>query len=714
MRPSISRAAISRVAISRVAISRAALVTLLGVSLPLSAATVAFAHGGAYQPPAGEVPADSRDPHDPPPPPDGSGPGTPGGEDGPGPTTPGGGDVPGPGTPGGVPGGGAPTGGGAPPPPTGGGTGGVHTGGGRPRARAAGFDDWQWWWASNEAEILALHGRVRRQRAPLSGSGVHVFGARGGSGDDVRLATDAVMVTDVLPLLRDVLANKDENFDVRSAAALAVAKIGDVSAAPELRTLARGDEKGAHRVVIESSALALGLLAQDDAATRDCLLEIAGDRERKGSFARPFAEVALGFQPATGDAAAAVRALLVDVTAGRESGEDAKPASLLALGLRGDADALADLLAMVRTGRAARDGANPLSDVEISYAVSALGRIGAARGDTQHADASGVDAATAGEIIETLVRAATDERASKHVVRSAVAALGRAAPAAPSKLLERAVEVLIRASGDDTDDSQTRNFALIALGRTGGDRRTSDAVRKRCVDALGKTLDKGRPASLVQPFAALGLGLVVHGREGSAAVDDETLRLPLRQKFAKERDPGARSAFAIASGLARDLRAVEPLLAVLNDTTAPARLRGFCALAVGLVKYDAARDDVRIALAESKDRELSLHAAMAAGLLGDPRAVDDLVGVLRDPDRSQYVLGSVAIALGHIGDERAIGPLCAIVKDAKRWPDLTRALAVVALGRIGDRRDVPLLARIGTDFNYRANVPATRELLTIL
>jgi len=44
----------------------------------------------------------------------------------------------------------------------------------------------------------------------------------------------------------------------------------------------------------------------------------------------------------------------------------------------------------------------------------------------------------------------------------------------------------------------------------------------------------------------------------------------------------------------------------------------------------------------------------------------------------------------------------------------TPACGALALGRIGDKRDVPSLARVMADVDYRTNVPAIAELLSIL
>jgi HEAT repeat protein len=110
-----------------------------------------------------------------------------------------------------------------------------------------------------------------------------------------------------------------------------------------------------------------------------------------------------------------------------------------------------------------------------------------------------------------------------------------------------------------------------------------------------------------------------------------------------------------------------------------------------------------------------VDAATGAALLGDSGAVPVLLEILGDLKSSQFVLGSVALALGRIRDARAVEPLAAILEDpGNRYPDLTRALAAVALGQIGDRDGAPVLSRISTDVNYRAYYDAIGEVLTIL
>ena len=72
--------------------------------------------------------------------------------------------------------------------------------------------------------------------------------------------------------------------------------------------------------------------------------------------------------------------------------------------------------------------------------------------------------------------------------------------------------------------------------------------------------------------------------------------------------------------------------------------------------------------------------------------------------------GRLAAALGIAGGADVLLPLIKIVDD-KSLPSRTRAMAIVCLGLLGDPRDVPALARVARDYNYRASVHDLDELL---
>lgn len=666
----------------------------------------ALAHGGAYRGPAGEVPPDSREPSDPPPPPEGGGPGTPGGDTGGGPTTGGGGGGP---TTGGGGGGPPPAGGGgSAPPPAGGGGGGPTTGGGVTRkagAKGPGYEDWTFWWGYNKDELLNLKAVIKKnQRGAPTGSGAHAFGGRSGSGSAVLTATDAAIKNQIIPALRELLDQKDLNFDIQSASELALAKIGDASIVPKLKEIARNEKNAYHKVVEESAALAFGLLQQDTAEVREFLVEMVKDQKRDASFVRPFCAISLGLLGSKNDKDGVVPQALLEVVNGKESGQNVKSTCLVAMGLL-ESDAQSErLLEIVKNGKDSAKGAEELSDTEIAFAVQALGKIG-----RPGFDKAGQETAIADAVIALLGDKA---KTPTNVRRSAAIALGQLAKKADAKV-QRKLFAAAKQVAAEADDAQERHFGLIAIGRIGALEGVDKEVRTECVKSLSYHLDKGK--SLAPTFAAMGLGLIGRAQlDANERVDEEMIRKPLRDKFEGTKEARSRGAYAVASGLVRDPQAVKPLIEALNDKGLDAKLRGYSALALGMINDPGAKEAIRNALTNESDRELRVQTAMAAGLMGDANVIGELVKILQSGEESQYILGSVALALGQIGDERAIEPLVAIAKDDKKYPDLTRALATVALGQIGDRRDTPVLSRVATDINYRAHVPSLTELLTIL
>jgi HEAT repeat protein len=78
-------------------------------------------------------------------------------------------------------------------------------------------------------------------------------------------------------------------------------------------------------------------------------------------------------------------------------------------------------------------------------------------------------------------------------------------------------------------------------------------------------------------------------------------------------------------------------------------------------------------------------SAEALGELGDRRAVEPLIAILKDEDRS-YVHRAAARALGPLGDRRAVDPLIRIL-------DSCTTQAAAALGELGDARAIPPLMR---------------------
>ncbi|MCW4032078.1 MAG: HEAT repeat domain-containing protein [Candidatus Bathyarchaeota archaeon] len=138
---------------------------------------------------------------------------------------------------------------------------------------------------------------------------------------------------------------------------------------------------------------------------------------------------------------------------------------------------------------------------------------------------------------------------------------------------------------------------------------------------------------------------------------------------------------ANALGKIRDPRVVEPLLGALTDQDINVKEKAWDALQ----KSCDARDINSLieALHNSETRD---YAARILGKIGKP-AVESLIRALENNE--YFVRVSVIEQLGRIGDERAVDPLIELLRDQ----DLM-TLAVEALGRIGDERAVDPLVKL--------------------
>ncbi len=110
--------------------------------------------------------------------------------------------------------------------------------------------------------------------------------------------------------------------------------------------------------------------------------------------------------------------------------------------------------------------------------------------------------------------------------------------------------------------------------------------------------------------------------------------------------------------------------------------------------------------------DLRREAARALGALGDAGAVDALVTELRTAGLD-HGRGRAAIALGSIGAVPAVRPLVSLGTD-RRAGEPIRAVAVAALGLLGDPERIPSLSRLSLDVNYLARTDALNEVISLL
>jgi len=187
-------------------------------------------------------------------------------------------------------------------------------------------------------------------------------------------------------------------------------------------------------------------------------------------------------------------------------------------------------------------------------------------------------------------------------------------------------------------------------------------------------------------------------------------------------DPGVQKGAAKALGQIGDLRALEPLHAAMKGAKDYDEVRTACAEAMGSLGPSA----LEPLMADLKDKDLGGAAGSGLAQLGEP-AVDSLIATLSDADPD--LREQAAELLGEIKDPRAVPPLIATLKDntppAKAPAELDangvplphasegaslRQYSAKALGEIKDSRaDQPLIDAL-KDSDGNVRLAAARAL----
>ncbi|MGQ0612716.1 MAG: HEAT repeat domain-containing protein [Planctomycetaceae bacterium] len=667
--------------------TRMTLLAAMMLGLVAMVATDAYAHGGAFRGPNGGVPPGLREPSDPePPPPPPSDPGTPGGPTTPpdnpdgGPVTPpdkGGHDTP--------PDSGAPT----PVGPS-----------NNPQKKAAKtksmtFENWQFWWGYNNDDILNLKESIYSGR--LSSTSPLIFASKEDERNRLNplRPTQAAVINQIIPALEARLEDPRDHEDVHGGALIALGKVGEAKyislfkdSVFNVYKTSKGESIKFGFQATESAAIALGMLPKlddkDKAIVRQICLEVVAD-DKQRTRERAWAAVALGLQRDR----EAVRPLmkLLEV----KYSDDNVPAGILVgLGLIGDNSIVDELCTAFKEKKLAGQEVTDRVQAFIGYALMKI------------EDPKALD---------TIVQVLKLRSFGTIAKRSAAIAAGVLGAKADEKTKEDLFKT-VKSFIDKVSDPSCRNFATIALSQIG---------TKECLEALMSYAEDGDVGQ--RPFAALGLATHVFYKDRDAARGGEGMNPEMRLKIVaklgalsdKLKDTDTKAAFLLARGIVKDKSAVETLVNNAGDKSGDPLIRGFSCVALGLLgdASDNVKNAIKLALADGKkSADLRRDAATGLGLLKDARIVDTLIEELKSA-KTFAVQGGLITAIGTIGDHRAITPLVEILNDLKQ-PAQTRALAAVGLGMIGDLRELPALARLSQNYNYRASVSDLDELLFIL
>jgi HEAT repeat protein len=258
----------------------------------------------------------------------------------------------------------------------------------------------------------------------------------------------------------------------------------------------------------------------------------------------------------------------------------------------------------------------------------------------------------------------------------------------------------------ENGEEQSRRFAAISLAQSAsrpGQGQDAWAGLREVTAVLSNQMLHGPTG--VRPWGALALGVLGRGLSDRGQMLDSTINADLLASCEKEKDPASVGAYCLALGLRAHAPAIPVLLHHLQEGFKGSDdARGEAAIALGLIDDASSIAPIQAVIEESRYRpELLKQAAVALGLLGDRQIVTKLVEMLASAKgfASQAALAS---ALGAIGDSTSIDPLLALLRDAAAT-DAARGFAAVALGTVCDAEDLPRIARIAIDTNYRANTP---------
>jgi HEAT repeat protein len=636
-------------------------------------AAPALAHGGQYKGPS-----------------DAGGPSASGGSNSGPPTNPSGANSPGPSAPS--------SGAGSGP------TSGADTRGGNKKGVTSGgqidfgtsYESWEFWWENNKDQYLNLKDRMAKGTSSKTSQG-HLTGRGRKDTHTASRRPDVTRITmDVIPVLTELIKNSN-NRDIIDSSVLAMARSAGEESADAVIATATPLLAHTELSVQTAATLSLGVLGSPKAIPQLTDLmndsskgrQLAGGRGQVEWLVRSFAALSLGLINEQGSVATLTQ--LVSETA--DTDKDLKVCAIVSLGLMQNKEspqACEFLLKLLEDRK--------LDAIIKSYVPTSLAKL-CSRMESPDP-----------RVVPALHKLFTDRDTDNFVRQSAAIALGLLATIDQPEVAKNDVVKSLLDYVAEGKDTQTRHFCFIALAQIGlRDEHMADHLptHQALQQLFAKEVTKPSVATN-RSWAALAAAIYARTQR-----DAESDLVPLiAEAYQNERDPSFKSAFALSLGLL-GVASQAPVIFEDFQKKAEQDFKGYAAVALGFLNFTDAADPLKqICQQKTITPTYRLQVATGLGLMGDPEAVDVLIGTL-ESSQTLGVSSAVAKALGLIGDSSAIDPLKKIATD-KNMGDITRAFACVALGMVCEKTSLPWNARISADNNYRARVPAIDEILDIL
>ncbi len=586
---------------------------------------------------------------------------------------------------------------------------------------------WDFWWGFNREPYLNLKSKIHGGETVTGSDDFFLgHGQKDQAKDSLRPSQEVIRNT-VVPALKHALANERAN-DILDSSLIALAKIGDVAGAEEseFEAIIKEFLKDGNQGVSETAAVSLGILANDKSF--EILFQLATDdpiaRRFIGKTEVPVRSRAyacyglglLGYRTNDNELRQNIAETLIDLlTSPHFSRRDIKVAAMTALGLT-PLDSNPD--AVLGPDEEDSNRKHVLSretqlDFLMDYFNPANER---ANGSTRHwfvrAHAPtamarllpGSAAEYKGKVAELLIEAvAKHSKENREILMSATLAMGQVGTAEEDGrkgVNTRIRTELIRVIKEG--DSQSRRFALVALGQssgTPGEGENGMAGAEVARKELLKQLSKGK--TMLKPWAGLAVGVMGRQLLDNNELMSDSASKALRSAAAECKRPAEIGAYLLGLGIRRDVEAMDICLEKMDFFTTD-ESRGYCAVALGLIEDRSAIAPIQEIIRQSKYKpDLLKQAAIALGLLGDKELVDDLVSMLESAT-GLATQAAISTALGAIGDSRSIEPLVELLGN-QSVTDSARGFAAAALGIVCDKEELPWNTKISANINYRAN-----------
>jgi hypothetical protein len=307
-------------------------------------------------------------------------------------------------------------------------------------------------------------------------------------------------------------------------------------------------------------------------------------------------------------------------------------------------------------------------------------------------------------ILDLVARIGARVDEPREVQAAAVRALGQLVQSGGAAIDRVARNELARIAYRSHQDRLTRYLATISLARAAarpgvGERALEGLAPTRRLLLRNTSLQRGGSLG----WTALALGMLEEGAAAAGEVPSPSSSVALRSLVKRQRSDEVVGAAAVALGVMRDPEAEELLIETMRESGNP-RIRGYCALALGMIGAHRRIPDLRAALEASLSSPFPVEqAAIALALLGDQETGSKLCDIL-ESSSNPMVQASVASAMGWIRDPRTLERLSARLA-TEGIGDTPRAWTAVAIGRICDRDDWPWVARLSVDIAYDVALP---------